>query len=312
MDAYLRYTGILHDDGSFEPGVGWTTTRIRFPAEPNSRHVVEALDESGAVLDSAAATITAIDDPALAGHLAGELVVYLPFAEAARSVRLRRGDEILHETDLALRAPILGQPEADVTESRLVVRWSVEHDRPLVHNIFIADGRARTFAIATGVVETGLEFDASTLPGEGECRVAVLATDGLRSAHEISEPFELPRRPSRLTIMSPAQDQAFPPDSPLTLLACGQDPSGDDLPERSVTWTVDEREVGRGRWILAVDALEPGEHRITVTSDANDQRVIESVAIRIRERTEEEESWARIAVAMDRDGRTAADERSTF
>jgi hypothetical protein len=299
MDAHLRFTGILHDDGRFEPGVGWTTTRIRFPAEPNSRHVVESLDEMGAVLDSAAAHITAIDDPAVAGHLAGDLVAYLPFTEAARSVRLRRGEQIVHENELALRPPILGQPEVDVTESRLVVRWRAEHDRPLVYNVFIADRRSRTFAIATGVVETGLELDASTLPGEGECRVAVLATDGLRSAHEVSEPFELPRRPSRLTIISPAEDETLPPDSPLTLLARGQDPSGEDLSERSVIWTVNERDVGSGRWMQAVEALEPGEHVITVNCDADGDRVSASVTLRVRQRTDDEQVWARIAAEID-------------
>ncbi|MBG6237101.1 hypothetical protein IWX78_000044 [Mycetocola sp. CAN_C7] len=306
--TFLRFTGLIHDDGSFEPGVGWTTTRIRTPLEPNSQHIVEVIDEGDQVLEATAATITVSDDPAAAGRLVARLVAYLPLPDSGHTVRLRHGDEIVHTVDLAPRSPFIGQPELEFREDQILIRWDADHDRALSFNVFISGRRPSTYTLASGLTATELRVDVETLPVDGECTVAVLATDGLRSAHAVSAPLELPHRPPRLTILAPSEGQEISPDSPITLLGTGSFPSGEDLSERSATWSVDEVVVGRGSWIQVSEPLEPGEHTVTVSSDSHGG-VSASVAIRVRERSDDEQSWARIAAELDPDphaGVTAA------
>lgn len=296
--TFLRFAGLIHDDGAFEPRVGWTTTRIRTPLEPNSRHLVEVIDEGGNVLEATEATITVSDDPAAAGRLAGRLLAYLPLPDSGSAVRLRNGEEIVYAVELAPRAPDLGLPEVEVRDDRVLVRWHADHDRPLSFNVFIRGRRPGTFTVATGLTSTELVMDVGTLPVDGECSVAVLATDGLRSAHAVSAPFELPRRSPDLTVVTPSEGQDFGPDSPITLLATGTFPSGEDLSEHTVTWSVDDVVVSRGSWIQAIEAPAPGEHTVTVASDSHGG-VSVSVGIRVRERTDDERNWARIAAELD-------------
>jgi hypothetical protein len=299
--SYLRFTGTIRNDGTFVPGTGWTTTRIRSPLEPNSRYVVDVLDAEGTALESTVATLTVSDDPFAVERLAARVIAYVPFSEESRSVRLRHGDDVVHAAELARRAPVIEQPTVEVNDREVHIRWSAEHDRSLVFHVFVASGSAQTFTIATSLEASEVTIETELLPVEGDCTFAVLATDGLRSNHAVSERVELPFRPPRVTILSPTDGSEVPPDTSVTLLAHGELVSGDTLSERSVTWTIDDQPVGRGQWMLATDALPPGEHVVAVTSDTHHGEVRASVTIRVRERTEDEEEWARIAATIDPD-----------
>lgn len=296
---YLRFTGILDPDGSFERGFGWTTQRIRKPQEPNTPLVVELVDDRGEPIHRVGVHAEVRDREGELDLPAHRIVAYLPYAEGARGVRLLLGDREVHHEELAAEPPSVSLRVLEVGEERVRVEWDAKHDRSVRFNVFLTDDRPTTYTLATGLEERMLDLEVAALPTGGLCRVSVLATDGLRSAVVTSEPFELPFLVTTAVIVEPRDGETLSPIQPLSLSGSAQEANRTRSP-RSAVWSLDGVEVAWGEWNAVVATPEVGEHVLTLTVGTSGKHAAEtSVRIVIGEPTEDEAEWSRGASELD-------------
>jgi hypothetical protein len=224
---FLRFAGRLWENMEFERETGWETETVHRLPEPDDRYRVVLQDGEGGVLVAATPGFERDLCRAAYGGMEWErLVAYVPLHPDARAVELRRGEQVLHRAEIAGRRPTVRITRLDPPDGESVgLAWAAEHDRPLRYHVAFVDGRGRAFTVARGLDRRDLTVDTSRYPGGAACRLAVLATDGLRSAHALSGPFPIPEKPLRVVLLTPADGATLPPDQPLSLGGQVLDPS---------------------------------------------------------------------------------------
>lgn len=306
---YLRFVGRLWDSGEFEPGTGWETTRIARNSRPTPGYLLQLLDSSDDLLVDAGVTLRT---GACGGHggrgMASRPVSgYLPFHPAGRTVVFRKEATVLHTASLAAAPPRIAVGQVDLGGAgRIHLAWAVEHENPLWFHVVLVDGAGMATPVAQGLTEPRLVLATAGLPGGPGCALAVLATDGLRSAMARTEPFDLPRQPARLVILTPADGDTLPADQPFSLLGRAHDAAGRPLPDDQLVWLVDGQIMARGRRMVPAGPLAPGDHRVELAHASDDGEARRATArLRVNERSPAQESWRAIVSAHDAAGRDA-------
>jgi hypothetical protein len=219
------------------------------------------------------------------------VVGYVPLRDGAARLVLKRGERTLHSVAIPHSRPRVEVVAVDVDDERMSVRWHAEHDRQLNFNVVFIDGRGRAFPVARELPEGHFERDLADLPGGRGCSVAVLATDGLRSAMARSGRFDLPDRPPRLLIAAPLDGETLVPDQPISLIGAAVDLAGIGLADEGLLWTVDGETVGRGERIASAGPLEPGEHVVELAWSGQGQEARSRVRVTVADRSPEQRDW---------------------
>src|SRR5436309_2123796 len=105
--GFLRFVGKLWETGEFEPGIGWETARIARRPSCTPGYTLELIDDAGNVLIE---TGVELSEPACRvqgtrGMTGQKVIGYLPLHAKGHSVVFRRGDRILHRTEIAASPP---------------------------------------------------------------------------------------------------------------------------------------------------------------------------------------------------------------
>ncbi len=264
---WLRVSGRLADDLTFVPETGWETSYVAQSLPPgDGTFMVDAVDAQGEVLVDAAPQVRFEPSQGLGANTA-HIVAYLPLVPGTRRVRLRRGRHVIFRRDVAEAPPTLHDVVAEVTAARtLRVSWRSEPGRgatpDLVHRVaWVAEGRG-VFPLSGDLQGSGFEIPISRVPGTTAGRVAVLASDGLRSQVSLSEPLALPLRPARVVVTEPAVGARYPFGQPLMLRGAAFDDAGARLDAVGLTWALNGQPVAVDERNHLVLALPPGEHHV--------------------------------------------------
>jgi hypothetical protein len=273
----LCFEGVLQENLVFEPGRGMETTRIPSrPAEGHGPYAIELRNEEGKTIvqitppvdfDDACFTTT----PTMR---ATWVMAYIPYHPDARQLVFRRDDYVIYETPVATQRP---RVEIDVIEfdrESVSIQWRAEHseDLPLTFNVFcIVDGRV--VMLAQDLENYKGKFELDRVPG-GDCRVAVVVTDGLRSSHAVSDSFTIAEKQPDLWIISPREGAVYPPDQPINLIGQAVDLLSIKQPEKGLVWEIDDTIVRQDTSIAPAIGLTPGAHVATLSWQSESYKTV--------------------------------------
>lgn len=299
---FLRFAGKLWETGEFEPGVGWETVRIARRPSCAPGYSLELVDDAGNVLVETGVELSesACRVQGTRGMTGSQVIGYLPLHAKGHTIIFRQSDRILHRTEIAASPPRIAITGLEIDKKGCVhIRWEAEHDRRLKFNIVFVDAKQRTIPVARELSDNHLLLETADLPGDPGCSIAVLATDGLRSAMARSERFDLPEQPPRLMILLPNDGDSVAPDQPISLLGHAHGAAGQALPDDELIWSVDGQIVARGQRMAPAGPFEPGLHRLELAYLAGSEVGVRShVEIHVAERSPEQRAWRAIAASL--------------
>lgn len=192
----------------------------------------------------------------------------LPYREQTRRIVLRLNGTELGALEVPPAPPrfILltptARPQID-TAGILHLRWQQlggEHEADPPATFFVrfshADGAV---VLRPGVSLTGdsYDLDLRELPGDHECLVQVIATNGYHTSYVQTPPFPLPPRPPRLLLADT--------EGPL-LHVQGHSPQHGALTDAALTWQTDGSPSSVTGGSLDARTLGPGTHQLAVTA----------------------------------------------
>jgi hypothetical protein len=194
---------------------------------------------------------------------------FVPFhAEARQVVFTYEGAPILElaRHDEPPRVELSWQPEARMA-GRHRVTWDARAADGAPVQFFLRysiDAGASWNRIGTRTDQLAQEVDFDDLPGGDECRLAVVATDGIDTAVSESGSFAVERKPCVAIILEPAHVGTYRHDAPVPLLGQGFWRERAEPEWEHLQWFVgdDEQPVAGGR--RADIVLPPGQHSITL------------------------------------------------
>jgi hypothetical protein len=134
-----------------------------------------------------------------------------------------------------------------------------------------ADDGATWTTLASDLTATSLSFDTALLAGSDRARVRVVVSDGLLTAQDASdEPFTVALKPPQVAVDWPTDGRSFRPGEVVMLSGYAWDPEDGPLPDASLSWESDrDGFLGAGDEV-AVSALSPGRHVITLSATDSD------------------------------------------
>ncbi len=299
---FLRFTGKLWETGEFECGYGWETERIMRRPIWDGEHTLQLMDDAGSVLVETGVelAVSTCQVQGTRGITGRKVIGYLPFHPRGGSVVFRRGDQIFYRSKLAASTPQIAITTLEQGgDGQLHLRWEATHELPLRFNVVFVDAGRRAIPIAREVAEYDLTIDTTKLQGGNGCSLAVLATDGLRSAMVRSERFDLPEQSPRLMIIMPNDGDLVSPDEPISLLGHAYDLAGRILSDEHLTWSIDGVIVARGQRLAPAGPFEPGRHRIELACIlGNDLAVRSHVHVNVAEPSAEQHAWRTISASL--------------
>ncbi len=214
---FLTVSGVLFADNRLLLEPGFVTDE---PGDPSGEGeevlVAEVVGEDGrTLLHHRVAIARYVAD----GEAMTEQAVLgkVPLPEAARTIRFLRDGILVHELPLPQAEPDvrLEWAPGDGPSGRQTLKWSAKDPAGMPLRFLPAysnDGGQTWRPLGLPTTETSLEVDFDTLPG-GNARIAVLATNGGRTARAASASFRLPKRPCLAIILSPEDGATVPSGS---------------------------------------------------------------------------------------------------
>jgi hypothetical protein len=223
------------------------------------------------------------ESPSEQGHAHGTVYHYDAFAHVVRplpartvAVEARKSDRVLWHMDRQPSAPTvkirdLRRNESSVeqgTQSEtLNVSWNGLHPKgaKLTYNIaYSADGGKTWMGIATGMLQTNLNWDLRGAPGSDKAMIRVTASDGFNTASALSQTFRVEAKPPTAAIL-PSAYKEWPANRLVRLRGIGFDLQDGVLLSASMQWSCDgDRKLSTGS--VFERFLRPGTHVITLRS----------------------------------------------
>ena len=307
MTGFLRFTGRLTETMEFTPTMGWETPIILRPKdEEGDGTVVVELRAGGDVLTSV--PVVADFERACGfrphGVRTASIVAHVPLVKGGDELVLRVNGRIVHRRAVAAEPPTVEITGLDRTGDKIALEWRAESTdgQPLQYRVvYVADAEHVT-VLAHSTNRRSLVVNLAGLPGANEGRLAVLATDGLRSSSDLSKPFRVDEPEPEVWIQSPSTDD-LPSDQPVRLCGRAFDAAGRALPEEALMWKVDGEVVAEGTCLASVTGLEPGRHRIELVHRRDGaEDVVETQTIRIAAPSEGNTRLAAMLAKLDGTG----------
>lgn len=283
---YLVLHGTLYPDNRFALRSSHLTDDAGvYRGEARSPVVAELIDEHGNTLGRHGVPIA---HPCDGGPTSHDVTVRgaVPFHPATRAVRLTRDGLPIHELAVSGRGPdirLTWRPSVQV-DGRQEVSWEATHPEAGSLQFFLryshTDGATwRRLGWRTTKLRTVVDFDE--LPGGEHCRLAVVASDGVRAAVAETGRFRVPVKPCQALILGPTDGTRVELGRALRLRGQGVYLEENAPETDALLWTSDrDGELGRGM-VLEVEALSPGEHRIALTAGTGERAGTRAIRVTI-------------------------------
>jgi hypothetical protein len=294
----IRFVGRLWENMVFEPLPGWEMDYMtKTPREGDGSYRIELFGKDDQILVTFSPYIEFRFPlpPDIRGLRFMELDIYIPFHPDARRIVFRHDKIILYTAPIAEHAPIVRLTDIRIDEEQAKISWESEHPYPLVFGIMYVGGKGKVFPIAANIQERTFTIKLDTLPGSSEGKLAILATDGIRSTYVYTKPFKVESKHPIVLIQVPGHEQRFSANEPITLSGCALDDWGNSLSDNSLTWIVDENVVAEGVRSTLINSLDPGSHKIKLQySISRKQKVTKMIIVYVCELTPQQEEFQKI------------------
>jgi hypothetical protein len=287
-EQFLTITGVWTSDDRLTLEPGYITTSHEGAShgvlEPIYRLlVIELLDPQGELVARQPVATAPLCDPFTEGRTDLFVSDKIRFPEETRTIRFIRGDTdtVIHEIIRSNGDPLLRlewEPPTGTVDGRHVFSWTAGHpdDRPLQFATFYShDQRESWLPLTLPSEATEVELDFDQLPGGEDCRVRVLATDGVNTVEEQSRPFRVAPKAYRAMILAPEDGAVVPAEQDLWLYGQGYHLEEQQPELEELAWTSSiDGELGRG-YVIEVRlsrgrhdiALKVGEHSTAISLD---------------------------------------------
>jgi hypothetical protein len=196
---------------------------------------------------------------------------WVPFPDGVASIRFVNDGAVVHEMDAREEVPELEilSPPPRRGRGRYRLRWRASHPAGRTLEFFCRysnDGGRRWFRLGFRTGESSTEVDLDALPGGEDCRLAVVATDGLGTAVARTRPFQVARKPLDVRILEPVAECRAAAGQPMRLIGQAYDPDARGPVFDGLRWSSSrDGELGEGGSIVT-PPLSAGEHLIRLTA----------------------------------------------
>jgi hypothetical protein len=243
---------------------------------------LHSFDSAGKSLSVASASAWHFHDGTSNTILFSALLQESPVTEKLELRDVKKPGVILAALTAGGRSPNVAILNPDATTrvgTNLIVEWTArdpDGDRLNFQVRFSPDNGGHWQVIGDDLWDTRLEVNRTSLSGGKQCRVEVIATDGLHTDSALSEPFAMSESaPSAWIFFETASGLRgdwistvyVPVAQELSARAVGYDAEDKALPDSAFSWSVTgpEDTTGLGR-ILRLSNLPPGNYTITLTA----------------------------------------------
>lgn len=183
-----------------------------------------------------------------------------------QTLRIVKDGETVWERTAPAERPQISNIRAQVgKDGRFTLSWRGQSYREAQPEYWIRwsrDGQ-RWHALTVGVTDNQISLDLEQLPS-GEIQFQVMAHDGFYTTTAESKPIAIAARPPVVTILYPQRDDLAYDERQLHLWGTAVSRSGHDLADEQFVWTINGKEVGRGR-DLWVDNPGAGTHQVQLS-----------------------------------------------
>ena len=196
------------------------------------------------------------------------------FPPATSAVRVRRANQVIAERIMSANAPVVRLVAPDGGE-RLTgpaeVRWQAsdaDGDALSFTLVYSHDAGATWEAIATDLRgDSATLADTSALAGSEQGLFRIIASDGVRTAHDDSDAvFTVADRAPSAYIIGPGHGATMPEGMTVSLVGGASDLEDGAIGDDALRWRSSiDGDLGTGRQIARRD-LSRGEHEITLTA----------------------------------------------
>jgi len=297
---FFRFSGRLWENMTFEKKLGWETSQIAHePQEGDGTYSLELKDKQGSTLVSVSPSVdfNRRCRSSIKTLRYDRITAYIPVHEKAEKLVFRRGEMILYEEEISPAPPKIHISELKkIGKAKVSIEWSADHPqgKPLRYNVMYIPDEKQGVLLSRGLAEKKLVVDLSRSPGSNNGRILVVATDGTRSAFDISSVFQIPFKPPSLWIQRPYPNQVFSADQPVSLCGAAFNISGIGLPDEGLVWRVDEEVKFKGVRLASIESLQPGRHKIALEYVAPGNKKLQGrqeIIIRILVRNKKQEEY---------------------
>lgn len=303
---YLRVIGRLSPDGRLKLRPGYLTTHPQWvdresSTEPGQTEglVAELYDEEDRLLGRFPLRI---HETCAFGSTRVNLAVrgFIPFNPHTATVRFVYHGRRIHEIRRSRARPDLRieQQPRDHIEGRERITWAARHpdNQPLQFFLrYSCNGGETWQRVGWRTEQQEAVVDFNQLPGGERCLIEVVATDGINSVAQVSEPFSVPIKPLCAFIIAPVDGSVFAPNQPITFIGQGFDMEENRPEFENLIWVSSiDGALGRGR-AIQVPSLSPGEHQILLLAGQEPRQGSERVIIHVREVGEPENGHSKSA-----------------
>lgn len=243
---------------------------------------LQLLDHTGAVLEDRPAPTVPLSEGGT-----GLISRALPAHATARTLRLRRGENVLADIPISAQPPSLQLDPPRIEDGRLGISWSATDadGDPVFATVQLSPDDGRTWqTLQINSPETTLWIDTDLLAGGDQTRVRVLATDGVLGAIDASESFALPKHAPRVKITGVEDGRLFEFGTVITANGFGYDNEDGSLPRTALQWTLAGPEPRQGTGSgFALSNLPPGIYTLQLTGvDSDGEIATDSLRFAIR------------------------------
>jgi hypothetical protein len=259
---------------------------------PQGDYAVELLDASEQVLYSQPFTIT-FQSEYTAEHtgshpeqpdepppfppdptIQADVSFILPWVDGTTTVALTHLGQTIDSRPVSANAPLVEitsptqQEDWQAGSSHLLTWQGSDADGDtLNYSIFYSyDGGAHWLLLDSDLPGTERTINVDEMAGGSDVRFRVVATDGVNTGFdETDHAISIPNQKPTATILSPENGAIHPPGALVVLQGMGNDMEDGTLAEEALSWSSDvQGGLGSGPSV-ALNALSPGKHTITLT-----------------------------------------------
>jgi hypothetical protein len=295
---YLRVIGRLYPDQRLRLRPGYLTdTAPRMERTGEHDLFAEPFDAQEHALGRFALSLSSTCEGFGATSGGSTLAVrgWVPFHPAAVGVRYLYGGRVILETRRSPEPPrvrLTWQPEERVA-GRQRVQWQAHpsdgESQPLQFFLrYSCTGGQRWQRISLRTTENSLDVDFDELPGGEACLLAVVATDGINTTEERSQPFGVQVKPCHATILTPVDGSRYAPGQGVVCMGNAFYLEENASEIETLVWTSSlDGELGRGA-VLELCTLSEGSHRICLMAGQGNRQGYEKVTIQVGSEEEKE------------------------